>query len=120
MKKLLPALLIFCAVFSAFQANAGAKEDFETYVALTAKNTKGGKVIGDYDNRIIYISWPLKVQSSQVDRSKTSEIKQGMLKMIKRFPEDVKILKRLNVILVYCYITIDRQVLSIALSPNEL
>lgn len=121
MKKVLLTLLLCCGIFCAFQANAGAKEDFEAYIAACQKNVPAGvKVIGDFQHRVIYGSWPLNVQSSQVDRSKTPEIKRGMLNMIKKFPKDVKIIKRLNIILVYCYITSDRQAITITLSPNEL
>ena len=121
MKKILLTLLLCCGIFCAFQANAGAKEDFESFVAACQKSVPAGvKVIGDFQHRVIYASWPLNATSAQVNKSKMPQVKREMLKMLKKFPQDVKIIKQLNIITVYCYVTKDRYVVPITISPNEL
>ena len=126
MNKLLPALLIFCAVFSAFQANAGAKEDFEAFVNATradaAKLKNSGVIMGigaDPIYKIIAVNFKAPAASNKLTPAVLQNQKNNMLKVMRTKQDDVRTIKRLNITIIYNLITTDNKIVSMPIYASD-
>ena len=122
MKKMVLGCLLAIGMISGLYADSAADEQFKQYVNLTKnspENPKGMTVCADNTYRIIYISMPIPLSSSDATPAVISKMKSGMLAEMGKLKEDVKIVKDLKINFVYSFIATDKRVFCIAVSYKD-
>ena len=122
MKKIcLCCALLFCVSFGLF---AGAAEDreFRQYVENTKQsptNPQGMTVAADYNKRIIYsaITIPHIRKLTEAERK---QLKNMMLQNMKSDTKEISLVKRLKISFVFVFTTDSKDIITVAISPNEL
>ena len=122
MKKIcLCCALLFCVSFGLF---AGAAEDreFRQYVENTKKsptNPQGMTVSADYNKRIIYSAMTIPHIRNLTEAEK-KQLKNMMIENMKSNATERKLIKRLKISFVIVLTTDSKDIIAVAISPNEL
>ena len=122
MKKICLVLVLVVAACGVFASSAD-KTQFRQYVELTKKsptNPEGMTIVADEQYRIIYATMPLAIDSSNVNEQKIDVMRAGMLQEIKKYKNDIKIMKDLKISFVYTFVTSDKKVFCISFSYQDL
>ena len=123
MKKYTILFAILLSICSSVFANSIEKIQFRQYVEMTQKHAntpQSMSIVADEKYRVIFCTMPLSINLDSVTPKVTTELKENMIKELRKETADVKIIKDLKITIVYSFITTNRKVISIAITYNEI
>ena len=103
--------------------NASSTEDiqFKQYVDATKSNLdEGMSVTADEKYRIIVLTMPVAMNYQDATPNVIKMMKKEMIKAMQGEEADIRIIKALKIYFVINYITVDKKLLSIPFSYQEL
>lgn len=122
MKKIVFGCLLAIGMTVSLCAQDPSNVTFNEYVKLTKEapsNPKGMTVCADETYRIIYVSLPLPIDSSKVTSELKKQMETQMKLSMRNNPEDLKIIKRLGISVVYTFITNDKKLILVGFAPSD-
>ena len=123
MKKYTVLFAILVSICSSVYAESIQNTQFRQYVEMPQKHAntpKAMSIVADERYRIIFCTMPLSINLDSVTPQVTTDLKENMIKELRKETADVKIIKDLKITIVYSFITTNRKVVSIAITYNEI
>ena len=123
MKKYTVLFAILVSICSSVYAESIQNTQFRQYVEMIKKHAntpQAMSIVADERYRIIFCTMPLSINLDSVTPQVTTDLKENMIKELRKETADVKIIKDLKITLVYSFITTNRKVVSIAITYNEI
>ena len=123
MKKAFLGCLAVLSMCFGLYADSTADTQFKQYVEVTRnnkENPEGMTVCADNTYRILYMAFPLPVNSSDVTPEVLKAAKKEMLAEMAKDDDDKKVIKDLKISIVFTFVTTDKRMFSINISHMEL
>ena len=125
MKKLLLGCIFAACVCTGLFAGSADDAQFKQYVEATKNhktNPEGMTVVADPTYRVIYVTLPLALHKSDATPEVVKAMREAMIKEMSENSSnaaDKRIIKTLKISIVYSFITIDKNIVTISLSYQD-